>query len=581
MMSHCSAPSGNRVEGRGPRAAEQALAAPGWASKQQSSPSHTAACLPVLSCCACAPQLAAATPERTATQQTRAPTSCRWGTSSTIGHELVLPSQKEPACDTVTVWQCCNEAMHPHQPAADDSLCPSCFAEGRLSPGRRMSAGARGEWPAWRRCALNSLVLWALGGCTLMTHLQQRVADPARCFCLQVFETWLHPSKFCTVMCTEGQACKRKVCWFAHSPEELRAPEPAAAAPPQAAAAVTPTAVSPCGSSNSLQQQPARSPPASAACYMAAARGPLLHNDRRMSAASYSDRRMSAASYSDRRMSAASYNSATSSSTASASLYPTSCSSASSAMSGNGSYYVRKASAAGPLLAGSAGPAHMTASDSSMLTQLALQQHSARALHAAALQDLQQQQSLGTGPCGAPGLSSPLAALAPCSSPQLMRQLQHMQQCQDLLGLSPSLPQAATEPVSPLSGLIGLSDSNAVVPVSTAPMLPTTAGVDTVLALGPPAAGHTLSHNSLSGLVTSLEEQAWQAQLQAAHAQAAAAAASSNLNAVLSVLTGLSVSQPVGGSAHMGSAGAAGTPSSFTPTPATSAAGAGFQFAFM
>jgi hypothetical protein len=318
-----------------------------------------------------------------------------------------------------------------------------------------------------------------------------------------------------------------------------------------------------------------------------------------MSAASYSntshssDRRMSAACYSncsndhhDRRLSSASYNgSYTSSSAASASLYPSSgssCSSASSAMGGNGSYHLRKASTTGPLLAGSAaGPAHMAVSDSGMLTQLALQQHSASAMHAAALQELQQQSLGAAGLCGAPAMSSPLAALAPSSSPQLLRQLQHLQQCQDLLGLSPSLPPAATQPMSPLSGLIGLSDSGAAVPVSIAPMLPTTAGVDSVLSLGPQAAGHTIGHNSLSGLVTSLEEQAWQAQLQAAHAQAAAAAASSNLNAVLSALTGLSVSQPGGGSPHMGSAGAAGTAPSFMPTPVTTAAGTGFQFAFM
>lgn len=56
----------------------QALEGPGWASKNQSSPSHTAACLAAASPAARVLQLAAATPAPTATQQTRAPTLCRW-----------------------------------------------------------------------------------------------------------------------------------------------------------------------------------------------------------------------------------------------------------------------------------------------------------------------------------------------------------------------------------------------------------------------------------------------------------------------------------------------------------------------
>ncbi|GAX81657.1 hypothetical protein CEUSTIGMA_g9085.t1 [Chlamydomonas eustigma] len=37
-----------------------------------------------------------------------------------------------------------------------------------------------------------------------------------------VFECWLHPSRYRTQMCTDGAACKRRVCFFAHLESELR-----------------------------------------------------------------------------------------------------------------------------------------------------------------------------------------------------------------------------------------------------------------------------------------------------------------------------------------------------------------------
>ncbi|CAN1351460.1 Zinc finger CCCH domain-containing protein 2 [Linum perenne] len=37
-----------------------------------------------------------------------------------------------------------------------------------------------------------------------------------------VFECWLHPSRYRTEACKDGKACKRKVCFFAHSPRQLR-----------------------------------------------------------------------------------------------------------------------------------------------------------------------------------------------------------------------------------------------------------------------------------------------------------------------------------------------------------------------
>ncbi|XP_074273724.1 zinc finger CCCH domain-containing protein 23-like [Silene latifolia] len=38
-----------------------------------------------------------------------------------------------------------------------------------------------------------------------------------------VFECWLHPSRFRTQVCKDGLGCKRRVCFFAHSPDQLRA----------------------------------------------------------------------------------------------------------------------------------------------------------------------------------------------------------------------------------------------------------------------------------------------------------------------------------------------------------------------
>ncbi|KAG0492158.1 hypothetical protein HPP92_005556 [Vanilla planifolia] len=37
-----------------------------------------------------------------------------------------------------------------------------------------------------------------------------------------VFESWLHPSRYRTQPCKDGKACLRRVCFFAHTPEQLR-----------------------------------------------------------------------------------------------------------------------------------------------------------------------------------------------------------------------------------------------------------------------------------------------------------------------------------------------------------------------
>ncbi|WOK92464.1 hypothetical protein Cni_G01155 [Canna indica] len=44
-----------------------------------------------------------------------------------------------------------------------------------------------------------------------------------RCeFAHGVFEFWLHPTRYRTRMCISGLACTRKICFFAHSVDELR-----------------------------------------------------------------------------------------------------------------------------------------------------------------------------------------------------------------------------------------------------------------------------------------------------------------------------------------------------------------------
>ena len=43
-----------------------------------------------------------------------------------------------------------------------------------------------------------------------------------------VFECWLHPARYRTQVCKDGQACRRRVCFFAHTPEEVRVLSPRA-----------------------------------------------------------------------------------------------------------------------------------------------------------------------------------------------------------------------------------------------------------------------------------------------------------------------------------------------------------------
>lgn len=39
-----------------------------------------------------------------------------------------------------------------------------------------------------------------------------------------VFEYWLHPTRYRTQLCNDGSNCRRKICFFAHSLDELRVP---------------------------------------------------------------------------------------------------------------------------------------------------------------------------------------------------------------------------------------------------------------------------------------------------------------------------------------------------------------------
>ncbi|OIT22277.1 PREDICTED: zinc finger CCCH domain-containing protein 20-like [Nicotiana attenuata] len=43
-----------------------------------------------------------------------------------------------------------------------------------------------------------------------------------------VFECWLHPARYRTQPCKDGLNCKRRVCFFAHSPEQIRVLSPRA-----------------------------------------------------------------------------------------------------------------------------------------------------------------------------------------------------------------------------------------------------------------------------------------------------------------------------------------------------------------
>ncbi|WIA22472.1 hypothetical protein OEZ85_004768 [Tetradesmus obliquus] len=84
-----------------------------------------------------------------------------------------------------------------------------------------------------------------------------------------VYEYWLHPKRFRTLMCQQGMHCRRALCFFAHNMQELRrVEEPEGAEAAAAAASEAPAAATP--------PQPAREAVAApAAAAAAAAAGPV------------------------------------------------------------------------------------------------------------------------------------------------------------------------------------------------------------------------------------------------------------------------------------------------------------------
>lgn len=85
-----------------------------------------------------------------------------------------------------------------------------------------------------------------------------------------VFESWLHPSKYRTKMCKEGEACTRRVCFFAHTADELRAapPDSAGSASPEDASSLSRASTPDCTAAGSSSiPEPVHRPLAAAASH--------------------------------------------------------------------------------------------------------------------------------------------------------------------------------------------------------------------------------------------------------------------------------------------------------------------------
>ena len=59
-----------------------------------------------------------------------------------------------------------------------------------------------------------------------------------------VFECWLHPARYRTQPCKDGTACRRRVCFFAHTPDQLRVLPPQQSSSSPRVAAPSPLAES-------------------------------------------------------------------------------------------------------------------------------------------------------------------------------------------------------------------------------------------------------------------------------------------------------------------------------------------------
>ncbi|KAK8515479.1 hypothetical protein V6N13_139542 [Hibiscus sabdariffa] len=86
-----------------------------------------------------------------------------------------------------------------------------------------------------------------------------------------VFESWLHPARYRTLPCKDGPGCRRRVCFFAHTPDQLRVVNfadshdnsPAESSPPVSPMAQSPTINSMVASLRNLQLGKAKSSPSS------------------------------------------------------------------------------------------------------------------------------------------------------------------------------------------------------------------------------------------------------------------------------------------------------------------------------
>jgi Zinc finger C-x8-C-x5-C-x3-H type (and similar) len=74
-----------------------------------------------------------------------------------------------------------------------------------------------------------------------LPHQEGSCARGENCpYAHNVFEYWLHPTRYRTQLCNDGTGCKRRVCFFAHSLEELRVPSCKPFVPPEQLAQVCP-----------------------------------------------------------------------------------------------------------------------------------------------------------------------------------------------------------------------------------------------------------------------------------------------------------------------------------------------------
>ncbi|KAL3747347.1 hypothetical protein ACJRO7_016172 [Eucalyptus globulus] len=83
-----------------------------------------------------------------------------------------------------------------------------------------------------------------------------------------VFECWLHPARYRTQPCKDGAGCRRRVCFFAHTPEQLRVVTPQQS--PRGAATQLPFMASP--STVSPEDSPPMSPMSAAVTHQSLSR---------------------------------------------------------------------------------------------------------------------------------------------------------------------------------------------------------------------------------------------------------------------------------------------------------------------